>query len=144
MEDYRAIHTGLYGNINYEIIASVLGQMSDGIWENSSRTWKYWQCVYSEMRENEVILFVYNDSIKWPKYFDCPFKNPYYSKSDEEVKKMFARRIRQVAKINENDYPKNGLSWSKNNNNYLQYMGGHVVEDVSVADAYRAYKILIK
>lgn len=80
--------------IGADCINSVLGQLSDGIWENSNRCTGYWICAnLNEDLNLEIEPYSY--------YYDRwnSVKNPYYNMSDYDIVMYFARKIKQVVLI---------------------------------------------
>ena len=155
MEYNRKIKTNLEAtNKNYEILRSVIGQMSDGIWENSPRVEGYWRFATIEKSDdNKIVIAVSTTYII--SYSDIYGKNYHDNKclinrfadmTDDKVKAYFANKIKQIIKIEEsnlkeyyNDTSKD-LSWRKDNQQKCDYMG--YKETITVADAYAAYKNL--
>lgn len=108
-----------------EAIESVLGQMSDGYWENSSSYDKYWRFadVESSTENNTGTLEILD---KAGTYGNCItyngrmgtrwIPNGFYGKSDEEIKKFFARKIKYLVK-------EEGLDWSRDNQEISAWFG---------------------
>ena len=153
MEYNRKIKTNLEAtNKNYEILRSVIGQMSDGIWENSPRAEGYWRFATIEKSDDNKIVIavstIYSYSDIYGKYYHgnkCLI-NRFANMTDDKVKAYFANKIKQIIKIEEstlkeyyNDTSKD-LSWRKDNQQKCSYMGYN--ETITVADAYAAYKNL--
>ena len=155
MEYNRKIKTNLEAtNKNYEILRSVIGQMSDGIWENSPRAEGYWRFATIEKSDDNKIviavstIYIISYSDIYGKYYHdnkCLI-NRFADMTDDKVKAYFANKIKQIIKIEEsnlkeyyNDTSKD-LSWRKDNQQKCNYMG--YKETITVADAYAAYKNL--
>ena len=87
MENVRLIHTGLPDTeANRAILSSVLGQMSDGMWEESyARRDRegYYRCADPEGSDIRIT------DQRW-------VINPYTRMSDAKILRFFARKIRQV------------------------------------------------
>ena len=154
MEYNRKIKTDLEAtNKNYEILDSVLGQMSDGIWENSPSMNKYWQfSMIEKSTDNKIVIAISEmHQIHYRNYGNGRYnytslKNGFTNMTDKRVKNFFANKIKQIVKIEEstlkklyNDTSKD-LSWRKDNQQKCSYMG--YKETITVADAYAAYKNL--
>lgn len=93
----RIIRTGLPNERKYgEILASVIGQMSDGIWENTNRMNGYW--IYADCNSRCIDITV-------DKYSDYREKvrNPYSCMSDEQILNFFANKIKTIALIEMQD-----------------------------------------
>lgn len=147
MKYNRKIKTNLEAtNKNYEILDSVLGQMSDGIWENSPVVEGYWRFATIEKSDdNKIVIAV--STIYGTNYHDnkC-LKNRFVDMTDDKVKAYFANKIKQIVKMEESILKKfynntsKDLSWRKDNQQKCGYMG--YKETITVADAYAAYKNL--
>ena len=147
MEYNRKIKTDLEAtNKNYEILDSVLGQMSDGIWENSPVVEGYWRFATIEKSDdNKIVIAV--STIYGTNYHDnkC-LKNRFADMTDDKVKAYFANKIKQIVKMEESilkefyNNTSKDLSWRKDNQQKCGYMG--YKETITVADAYAAYKNL--
>lgn len=126
------IETNLQGNINNEILRSVIGQMSDGMWENSPGMEKYWHPV--DIDENNNIVISKNNRY----YYDA-----YVRMSDSEIKKFFANKIKAIARQYLHDNNINPYTnWNENCEEECTYLSYR--ENVTIADAYKAYKQLLK
>ena len=140
LRDYR-IETGLKGKKYCDILKSVMGQLSDGIWENRSAMNKYWQNQAIEQDENGNVYIISSSYL---------FENP------TDCKKFFARKIKQIVKI-ERDWGSDELTWERGNENatcYIRGYGSHHKEndkwiyekddfDILVGDCYYAYDVLM-
>lgn len=112
----------------------VMGQLSDGIWENSPRMEVYWLCnsLTSEGIEME------------PRTVYSPHRrtltNPLYDKSDKEVKDWFANKLKAVVKqYLEDSWDSWGTGeWSRLNNEEVDYLDA----GQTVAGAYKVYDSL--
>lgn len=124
-ENTIIIKTGLSDSKAKDILNSVIGQMSDGIWENSSRMNRYWK--YADIVKEGSELAI---KISYPNSYE----NGFRGKSENEIKKFFAQKIKQIVKEEE-------LNWDRNNEErsaYLDYNSG-----ATVKDAYRVYDKLL-
>lgn len=142
--DIRTIHTGLYSKIAKEILDSVCGQLSDGMWENSPTMDKYWKFVDIEQNaDNEIVLNVSNEygksdgSYHRHHYTSNGFKNM----SDDEIIKWFAKKIKHIAVTEmKDDGEKSG--WKRDNDKFeSQYLSYH--ETITVSDIYYVYDFLL-
>lgn len=118
------IPTGLSDDKAEDVLKGVIGQISDGIWENSRGMERYWAYADIERQGSEIVIKVDRDS----------WKSGYVGKTDDEVKRYFAIKIKQIVK-------EEGLNWSRDNTEecgYLNYNAG-----VTVQDAYRVYDKLL-
>ena len=129
------IKTGLTGEKNSEILNSVIGQMSDGIWENSPGMTGYWYPV--NIDGTDIVV----DNVMDFKYGDKYVTNKYYHMSEAEVKRFFANKIKQIAQEWLNDNNLNPYkNWNAECDEICTYLDRG--SDVTIADAYNAYKAL--
>lgn len=128
-----------------EVISSVLGQLSDGIWENSSAMDKYWKFAdvdgtnldISDESSDSEIQYGYNSRGRYKTIW-----NGFHGKSEKEIKDWFANKAKQVVKIWAEDYGKDPKAvWDRNNTDEVTYMGQHNM-DITVADVYECYDFL--
>ena len=87
MEFERVIETELTSNKDYEILNSVLGQLSDGIWENSPRMNKYWLNISTEFIDGKVYIIVNHQS--YISHCKQSIVNPFYNMDDFNIKFWF-------------------------------------------------------
>lgn len=136
----RVVSTGLSGIKNEEILDSVIGQMSDGIWENSPGMEGYW--VPADIDGCDIVIdnnqFIKQGADRYSaKYID----NKYYRKSDDEVRRFFANKIKHITQEYLNDNNLNPYSdWRPDNDEVCTYLDRG--SGVTVGDAYKAYKAL--
>lgn len=137
----RIVSTGLSGVKNEEILDSVIGQMSDGIWENSPGMDGYW--IPANIDGCDIVIdnnqFIKHGADRYgdSKYID----NKYYRKSDDEVRRFFANKIKQITQEYLNDNNLNPYSdWRPDNDEVCDYLDRG--SGVTVGDAYKAYKAL--
>ena len=105
----------------------VMGQLSDGMWENSPRMEPYWICnsLTEEGIEMEPVTTSFGSRRR--------YTNPLYDMSDMEVRSWFADKLKTVVKK-----WLDGDEWSRINHdevNYLRY-------GQTVAGAYKVYDSL--
>lgn len=128
-EDYKEnvkdeISTGLSDDKALDVLNAVIGQLSDGIWENSRGMEKYWAYADIERKGSDIVIKV--DRNNW--------QSAYRGKSDDEIKRYFATKIKQIVK-------EEGLNWDRNNTEASSYLDYHA--GVTVQDAYRVYDKLL-
>lgn len=94
----RIIETGLdKDNKKYnEILRSVIGQLSDGMWENCSRYQGYWTFNEGTGKDNKIVVF--GESHEWSRSWQRWYKNPYYNMKDQEIRKFFANKIKHLVR----------------------------------------------
>lgn len=137
MSERRIVSTELYDKKSFEVLRSVIGQLSDGIWENSSRMEKYWLNAHIERIEEEVVITIDQGYAKY--WCEKWIYNPFIKMTDSEIRVWFANKIKQIVKFEETC--ENGKRWWKRGNiQELAFMG--YKETISVADAYNVYDIL--
>lgn len=120
----------LGNDVRAEVIDSVLGQLSDGIWENSNGMNKYWS--YADVNKNNELEV---DDESW--------RSGFRGKDEAWVRNWFADKAKQVVKIYFEDCGIPSSDWKRNNSaETVDYMGGHKVRDISVSDVYECYDYL--
>jgi hypothetical protein len=127
------IDTNLSGAKNKEILDAVIGQLSDGIWENSPAMKKYWQNIRIEEQDGRLYLKV--------KTYGNDRVLVYLDKTPEQLKIWYAKKIKEIIKREIEDYDENLGQWSRDNENVSAYLGYN--EDITVADAYKAYETML-
>ena len=128
-EDYNRpqntlIDTGLSDRKAEEVLLSVIGQLSDGIWENSRGMEKYWQYADIIKKGSEIYISVNTEN----------YESGYRGKSEQDIKRYFAQKVKQIVK-------EEGLEWSRDNTEISAYLDRG--SDVTVQDAYRVYDKLL-
>jgi hypothetical protein len=106
------------------ILSSVIGQMSDGIWENTRSMEKYWKSLRYGTDANGNI---YLDDTQWV----CA--NP----AD-----FFANKIKQIIKVEIDDGRTSGLEWDRMCSVVPDYIDGVIGYNVTVGDCYELYELL--
>ena len=151
-DNVRIIDTGLPATKeNDEIISSVFGQLSDGIWENSPRMNGYWMFATNKKYNGKVVLVVDKTPGSWlgsnsPKalghrYLYPNVNNPYLHMSDEKIIAWFANKIKYIVKLELGDSHFAANEWNRTNTHQLDYLGGYK-DKVTISDAYKAYDIM--
>ena len=124
------IDTGLTGQHDKSILDSLLGQLSDGLWENSPRMDKYWKNFDVELDGDKVI-------IRTPENFYAIFGYNMGPEGEAQVKKFFATYLKKFVKqAIEWGWAK---EWSRDCEDQLK--GFH--EPTTVKDVYRVYDKLL-
>ena len=114
------INTGIRSNSKFEnILSSVLGQLSDGIWENSRSMEKYWKNLSYSVNDQGYIELEDRAGV-------CP-----------SVTEFFANKIKQIIKI-EIDDGNSDLEWNRSCGAVPSYIHGNV----TVGDCYQLYELL--
>lgn len=143
-KDYILIDTGLRGNYAKEIMQAVIGQMSDGLWENSSTYEHYWRFVDVDERGGQIFL-----KVSTKKYDDNAIANTYYENyfyqkmnmDETKIKTFFAARIKDIIKSELKDELEDPVKgWNRESDFVSAYISYD--EQVTVAHAYFAYETL--
>lgn len=121
-------------NVSYDIMDSVMGQMSDGMWENSRAVEKYWRNANITKKDGTIGIKV-NTASSWAN------QSPYGGMSDEEIRGYFAKKIKAVVKAELEDNQSG--EWSRDNETPLQYLSRGNRKPVRVKDAYKLYDHLL-
>lgn len=137
----KQIKTGLKGIVNLDIMNSIIGQLSDGKWEDSPRMEKYWKNCDFDLDGEDVVLNITNDYVFYS-----------YSKgkwSNEEILKWFAQKLKAVCKDEEkdNEYWKDDIHWKRDCNKESKYIHSEHKDtnpnNPTIAECYKAYDILM-
>jgi hypothetical protein len=143
----RTIQTPFSSTKAFEVLSSVLGQMSDGMWENSGRMKKYWRFIVVKQAVNgNVYLEISGEKSKMDgansKGLCKWLENGFYDMSDEDILQFFAAKIKHIMLEDLKDANiTNG--WRRDyeafHTAYLNYK-----EQITVAEVYCIYDILKK
>lgn len=128
----RVIKTGLSKKYK-DMLEAVIGQMSDGYWENTPMMRGYWKFCDIGIAGDEVTIEV--DEISGARDGDRHIDNRFYGMSDDAVKKFFADKIKFLIK-------EEGLGkWDRGNESETDYLS-YGKPRYRVKDCYYAYEIL--
>lgn len=140
MKNFREINTPLFSNKADEILRSVLGQLSDGLWENSRGYEKYWVNFNVERRANGQVYFAVNKNYRTNVFGgEKLYDNPFREMSDAQFLNWVATKLKAVivAELKDNSITSRE-GWKRNNTTfesaYLSYN-----EKITVADIYAVY-----
>ena len=146
----RVIKTGLKNEIDMEVLDSVMGQMSDGIWENSRGIEKYWYFADLDWDDfGEIVIRVPGGPWAYCRWQGEMKKNPYAGMTDDGIRRYFANKAKAVVQEEVKDTNRGwqqheeGFAWKRGCEEVLQYMGGHGIDEVKVSDVFRVYDVLI-
>lgn len=134
-----------------EILDSVVGQLSDGIWENSPSMEKFWRTMrFSQDANGNVELRTLNSykdvKYKYDKYLKKMVSVPNYKwggfngLTDKGAKEWIANKIKSIFS-NEVKYTGSLGKWSADNTTKMDYLGSSKVP-ITVGDAYKLWKRL--
>ena len=143
IQNTRLVDTDLVGNSAYEILESVVAQLSDGLGENNYYYEKFWNFVdiLKNPNNHKVEIRVSNLNCKRSGAFPKRWLfNPFLSQTDKEIKKWFARKIKQIAKIEAQDKHQDFI-FKDNNFSKMEYLGDWTQ---TVAEAVEVYNSLKK
>lgn len=136
----RKIATNTFSKKANDMLNSVIGQMSDGIWENSKSMDKYWMFASIERDVDGENVIEISAATGKP-YCNRYIYNGFFDMPDDQIREFFAKKIKQIAKIELKDNDKTS-GWKRNNTEfktcYLSYD-----EEISIADAYLCYEFLL-
>lgn len=107
-----------------KLIDAVLGQLSDGYWEDSPAMNKYWK--YANISGTDLIIN--NDD----------WSSGFKGKSEEWIKNWFAGKLKAVAQY---EVGNNKAGWNRDNMQLSEYLGGWRGE-VTISECYECYDFL--
>lgn len=144
--NYIAIEMDLNDNISLNVLKSTLGQLSDGIWENSHVAEHYWPFAEAEMVNNKVCLMINTGMLSYIGYHH-PNENYFRTRlhlDPAAIKKYFANKVKAVICQEAKDYPESGIKCNAKCNAELDYMGCYDDSNtpIKASDAYKVYKAL--
>lgn len=140
MNNYREINTPFFSNKADEILRSVLGQLSDGLWENSRIYAKYWVNFSVERRANGQVYFAVNKKC-YEVFGEDYYANPFEYMSDAQFLNWVAAKLKAVivAELKDNSIPSR-VGWKRNNTTFeSEYLSYTHDEKITVADIYAVY-----
>ena len=122
------IPTGLYGKDNLAIFNSLAGQLSDGMWENSSRMTKYWEYMDYQLGEDDQVMIRVPKDYRWWLGFESP----------SAIKKWIADHLKALVK----EYIKyNEGEWSRDCD--IRVEGWFNRPEPEIREVYRVYDKLL-
>ena len=105
-----------------DMINSVIGQLSDGIWENNSRLSGYYIFTNGTNDGMTIKLLEHNPTPQYYRKINKYYKNPYYSMSDTQVLRYFANKIKEIALIELKDMLVNNTDFFSLKNAIEEYI----------------------
>ena len=127
-------------NVNKDIFHSVIGQLSDGIWENSPACTSYWFCCDIDSSGDTIKLMIDSEpTVRWGSEY---IRNRYFKMSDMDILYYFARKMLQIVKIEGEDNDPMDYLMNANNQtrcDYLDYNSG-----VRVCDVWAVRKMMME
>lgn len=109
-----------YTSKRADILGSVIGQLSDGIWENTRSMQKYWKSLRYGQTEDGMVWIE-------DRFGVCA-----------KPLDFFANKIKQIVKEEIDDGYTSGLEWSRLCSIHPAYFHG----DVTVGECYEMYELL--
>lgn len=150
---YLVINTGLKDKTSESILLNVIGQLSDGMWENSRVMEHYWPFVDIDTDDKgEVRILIHLPGSE--NYTTYGHPNNYYnnwfinydklSKEPVKIKRWFADKIHKLVTEERKNYPNRGIKFNGRCDVSLNYMYDHNVSGRGhlVSEAYNVYKHL--
>ena len=104
---------------NARVVSAVLGQMSDGMWENSPGMERYWH--NASVEGTDLIILT-------------GYSSGFAGKTEEQIMNYFAKKIKQVV---QEEVGSNKRGWRRDNTESCCYM-----HNIPVCDCYRCYDFL--
>lgn len=136
------INTGLTDDISLQVLMNTLGQLSDGIWENSRNAERYWPFANAKMIKGNVCLVINNDLYK-DRYYANGFRLDL-KMDPTRIKDYFAKKVQAVVRTNSKDCPSKGIKCTAKCEVPLDYMSHYANPDIAIraCDAYKVYDAL--
>lgn len=135
---FRIVNTPFSTSKAKDILDSVIGQLSDGIWENSPAMDKYWKFVDINDNIGEIVIIISGDSGKtspsWRPGHLRYTPNGFYEMGDDQVCSFFAKKLKAIIK-------EEGLEWKRDNEEISDYVGYDT--PISVKEIYAVYDALL-
>lgn len=128
-EGERRIPTGLQGIKANEVLNSVIGQMSDGMWENTPYYNKFW--MFCNIDKDNSIIVQDRGQFRWDRFYCSGFREM----DEQQVRDFFAKRIKAILHQFKKDY---GIDDEEQK---CEYMGYH--EEISVRECREFAKALL-
>lgn len=145
MANTMIINTGLTDSASLNVLKSTLGQLSDGMWENSRKAERYWPFAKAEMINDSVCIVISKELYKG--YGSWSYTNGFsfdLAMDVTRIKDYFAKKIQAVVRENAKDYPTRGIKCAAKCEVALDYMSDYDNYDneIRACDAYKVYKAL--
>lgn len=129
------IDTGLKGDLAEDILNSVIGQMSDGLWENSPVMEHYWRYInVVRTAGNQVFLVV--DGVTADSSHVVNYFNYKMGMDERKIKEFIAKKLKEVVK-EEIGSGNDLMGWNRNNETESDFLAG------TISDCYFVYETLL-
>lgn len=153
----KTLATPLDDDASYDVLLSVQGQLSDGIWENSPSMESYWRMCRPFKADDGKVYLKTSKQMQYRDYVDSRgynhWKNNKYSEmTNAGVRNFWGNKVKQVVDIERRDSKTSSLfkgnedySWSPNNKTELQYMHSYKEggKNPTVGDAYKVWAKMV-
>lgn len=139
------INTGLNDRASLNVLKSTLGQLSDGMWENSRKAERYWPFAEAEMINDSVCIVISKESYKGRGSWGYTNGFLYDLRMDvSRIKDYFAKKIQAVVRQEAKDYPDAGIKCTAKCDVELDYMSDYdnYNNKIRACDAHKVYKAL--
>ena len=91
----RIIHTGLKSKTAKDICSAIIGQMSDGFWENSPGIVKYWLFAKADQLDDGEVVFNIDNRLYAP-WSNKYVNNAFFRMCDSEILEFFQKKIKFI------------------------------------------------
>jgi len=156
-ESGQTLATPLEGDTDNSVISSVMGQLSDGIWENSPAMESYWRMCEPFKADDGKIYMKVSKKLDYVDYTDHRGvrhwkNNKYANLTNAGVRDFWGKKVKQVVDTERRDSKHSSIfkgnedySWRPDNNTRLQYMHStkEGAKNPTVGDAYRVWAKLV-
>ena len=143
------INTGLNDRNSLMVLKSTLGQLSDGMWENSRKAERYWPFAKAEMIDGKVCFVI---SKEYSRHYGTgsnswSYMNGFrydFNLDPVTIKDYFAKKVAAVVRQEARDYPECGIKFSAKCEAELDYMSDYDNSEnkIRACDAHKVYKTL--
>ncbi len=152
--DALIIRTGLKDLMAKSILENVLGQLSDGIWENSPVMAHYWPYAEIEILNNEVCIVIRKPGVSniQDTWHTNNVYNNWFLRRDKlncdplKIKRWFADKIHKIVSQERKYYPDHGIKFNAKCDVSLNFMYDHNENgrvNYKVSEAYTVYRSLM-
>lgn len=147
------VKTGLFSIKAQDVLDNVIGQMSDGMWENSKTMEHYWPFVDIKKINEEVCIVIdteanndkWHPNSSWNNWF---LRGDKLGRDGEKIRSFFAKKIAQIVREDLKDHNSDRGKFTSKNLTELYYMHSYTKDEdgnyppITVADAYAVYAAL--
>lgn len=153
----RFLSTPFSDKKSADVLHSVMGQLSDGIWENSTGMESYWRDCNIVTDDGGKTYFDINrfatSHLSRDRWRPQGTRNKYIEMNNDKIRNFWADKVRTVVSTEASDAKKykgiqygSDYSWRPDNNTELAYMHSYDEGDkrtpVTVGDAYKVWAAL--